>query len=404
MQRLASQPWLTSAAARRVMAALDAARPGSARFVGGCVRNALLGEPVSDIDIATQLTPDKVEKAMLAAGIAVHATGIEHGTLTVVADRLPFEVTTLRRDVETDGRRATVAFTEDWAEDAQRRDFRMNALYAAANGDLFDPTGGGLDDIARRRIVFVGDPETRIREDYLRILRFFRFFAWYGHGAPDAAGLAACSKLRAGLAGISAERIWMEMKKLLAAPSPIAALDAMADSGVLVAAFPNTRGLDLLRKVVDLEVRAGLKPDPMVRFLALFWKDAVAVQDAANRLKMSNEERHRLNWAARDMTDIAPTMNGRTMRRALYAIGQSVFRDRVVLEWAQQPDVSDMWKTLYDAANTYERPALPVTGDDMLARGVAEGPAIGDALRKLEAEWIDSDFKLKREQLLAKLK
>jgi poly(A) polymerase len=404
MQRLAPQPWMTSAAARRVMNAIEAARPGSARFVGGCVRNALLDEPVADIDIATQLTPDKVEKAMLAAGIAVHPTGVEHGTLTVVADCQPFEVTTLRRDVETDGRRAVVAFTEDWAEDAQRRDFRMNALYASANGDVFDPTGGGLDDIAQRRIVFVGDPETRIREDYLRILRFFRFFAWYGHGAPDAAGLAACSKLKTGLAAISAERIWIEMKKLLAAPSPMTALDAMDNAGVLTSVFPNSRGLDLLRKVIALEGRAGLAPDPMVRFLTLFWKDASAVHEAATFLKMSNEERHRLNWAAKDMTNIEPAMNGRTMRRALYAIGQSVFRDRIVIEWAQRPDVSDMWKTLYDAAGAYERPALPVTGDDMLARGVSEGPAIGDALRKLEAEWIDSDFKLKRDQLLAKLK
>jgi poly(A) polymerase len=395
---------MTSAAARRVMSALEAVRPGSARYVGGCVRNALLGEPVSDIDIATQLTPDKVEKAMLAAGIAVHPTGVEHGTLTVVSDRQPFEVTTLRRDVETDGRRATVAFTEDWGEDAERRDFRMNALYAAANGDIFDPTGGGLDDVAQRRVVFVGDAETRIREDYLRILRFFRFFAWYGRGAPDAAGLAACSKLRAGLAAISAERIWTEMKKLLSAPSPLAALEAMENAGILTAAFPNARGIGLLGKIVALEGGAGLAPDPMVRFLSLFWKDADAVHEAANRLKMSNEERHRLNWAAKDITVIEPGMNGRTMRRILYAIGPSVFRDRVVLEWAQRPDVSEMWKTLYDAAGAWERPVMPVTGDDMLALGVREGPAIGDALRRLEADWIDSDFKLKREQLLAKLK
>jgi poly(A) polymerase len=273
-----------------------------------------------------------------------------------------------------------------------------------------DPDGrvhdyfGGVDDLQAGRVRFVGDPETRIREDYLRILRFFRFFAWYGHGEPDAAGLMACSKLKAGLATISAERIWMEMKKLLSAPAPLVALEAMGSFGVLTTLFPNTRGLELPAKVVALEGRAGLAPDPMVRFLALFWKDPGAVHEAANRLKMSNEERHRLNWAAKDLTDIEPSMNGRTMRRALYTIGQSVFRDRVVLAWAQQPEVSDMWKTLYDSANAYERPALPVTGDDMLALGVAEGPAIGDALRKLEAEWIDSDFKLQREQLLAKLK
>ncbi|HVY90362.1 MAG TPA: CCA tRNA nucleotidyltransferase, partial [Hyphomonadaceae bacterium] len=236
--------------ARRVMDALEKARPNSARFVGGCVRNALLGQPVADVDIATQLTPDRVAEAMRAANIAVHETGIEHGTLTVVADHHPFEVTTLRRDVETDGRRAVVAFTEDWAEDAQRRDFRMNALYVSRDGDVFDPTGGGLEDIAQRRIVFVGDPETRLREDYLRILRFFRFYAWYGRGAPDAAGLAACAKLKSGLSGISAERIWMETKKLLAAPDPMPGLQAMEQSGVFAQLFPEAKGLDLVRRVV----------------------------------------------------------------------------------------------------------------------------------------------------------
>jgi poly(A) polymerase len=401
MTRLAPQPWMTSA--HRVMAALEKAWPGSARFVGGCVRNALLGEPVSDIDIATQLTPDRVEKAMLDARIAVHPTGIEHGTLTVVADHHPFEVTTLRRDVETDGRRATVAFTEDWAEDAQRRDFRMNALYASANGDVFDPTGGGLDDIEQKRIIFVGDAETRIREDYLRILRFFRFYAWYGQGSPDAVGLAACAKLKTGLSGISAERIWMETKKLLSAPNPLPSLKAMEASGVFAILFPESGGLELLGKVVAVEAGAGLPPDPMARFLSLFWKDASTIRDVASRLKLSNEESHRLIWAARDATVIDTRMNARALRRALYAIGPSVFRDRLVLEWAQDPAASGVWKTLYDAANTYERPAMPVTGNDLLSRGVTEGPAIGDTLRKLEAAWIDSDFKLDRDKLLAKL-
>jgi poly(A) polymerase len=404
MRRLDPQPWMTSTAARRVIAALEAARPGSARFVGGCVRNALLGEPVSDVDIATQLTPDRVEAVMKAAGIAAHPTGIEHGTLTVVADHARFEVTTLRRDVETDGRRAVVAFTEDWAEDAQRRDFRMNALYVAPDGEVFDPTGGGIDDIDQRRIVFVGDPDTRIREDYLRILRFFRFLAWYGRGAPDAAGLDACSRLRSGLAGISAERIWMEMKKLLAAPQPVAALEAMEKAGVFATLFPEGRGLDLLIKLVAVEAREGVAPDPMLRFLSLFWKDASSVRDVTNRLKMSNEESHRLNWAAKDVTVIDARMNARSLRRALYALGPGVFRDRVMLEWAQDPDASGVWQTLYDAASTYERPIMPVAGDDLLALGVKEGPPIGEALRKLEAAWIDSDFKLGRDQLLAKLK
>ncbi len=400
MHRLAPQPWMTSPAARRVMDALGAVRLGSARFVGGCVRNALLGEPVSDIDIATQLTPDEVEKAMRAAGVAVHPTGIEHGTLTVVAEHSPFEVTTLRRDVETDGRRATVAFTQEWSEDAHRRDFRMNALYAAPDGEVFDPTGGGLDDIAQRRIVFVGDAETRIREDYLRILRFFRFYAWYGHGEPDAVGLAACAKLKSGLAGISAERIWMETKKLLAAPDPIPAMQAMEASGVLAQLFSQSKGLNLLQKLVSVERRKSFTPDPMIRFLSLFWKDSAAVHAVANRLKLSNEERHRLNWAAQDETPISPSMSAANMRRALHRIGASVFRDRVILQWAAD---GGAWAELYEEAGKWVRPVMPVAGDDLIARGIEDGPAIGAALRKLETIWIDNDFTLDREELLARL-
>lgn len=404
MQRLAPQPWMTSSSARRVMAALEGVKPGSARFVGGCVRNALLGQPVADIDIATSLTPDRVEKAMLAAGIAVHPTGIEHGTLTVVADHQPFEVTTLRRDVETDGRRAVVAFTEDWAEDAQRRDFRMNALYTALDGELFDPTGGGLDDIAQRRIVFVGDAETRIREDYLRILRFFRFFAWYGQGAPDAVGLAACQKLKQGLASISAERIWMETKKLLSAPDPMPSMAAMETSGVLGQLFPQSRGLDLLRQLVALESAANLAPEPMVRFLALFWKGAKAVVSVTADLKMSNDESQRLRWAVQNDAPIRAGMTPAAMRGALYKSGIGVFRDRVLLQWAQDLASSAAWRQLYDEASGWQRPVLPVTGEDLLERGMPEGPSVGAGLRKLETYWIDSDFTLTRDDLLSKIK
>jgi poly(A) polymerase len=404
MRRLAPQPWMTSSAAQRVVAALESVESGSARFVGGCVRNALLGEPVSDVDIATRLTPDRVEKAMLAAGIAVHPTGLEHGTLTVVADHQPFEVTTLRKDVETDGRRAVVAFTEDWAEDAQRRDFRMNALYAAPDGEVFDPTGGGLDDIAQRRIVFVGDPEIRIREDYLRILRFFRFFAWYGRGDPEVAGLAACSKLKAGLESISAERIWMETKKLLAASNPMPAMTAMEESSVFRQLFSQSKGMDLLRHLVELDSSEGFQSDPILRFLALFWKDAKAVVAASGDLKMSNEEAHRLKWIVQSDAPIHAGMTPASIRGALYKTGQTVFRDRVLLQWAQDPSASASWRQIYDAASDWQRPVFPVTGDDLLTRGIPEGPPIGAGLRKLETYWIDSDFTLSRDDLLAKIK
>lgn len=395
MQRLATQPWMISA--KRVMDALEAAQPGCARFVGGCVRNALLDEPVSDVDIATQLTPDRVEQVMRAAGIAVHPTGIEHGTLTVVADHKAFEVTTLRRDVETDGRRAVVAFTQDWAEDAQRRDFRMNALYVDRDGVMHDPTGGGLDDVAARRIVFVGDPETRIREDYLRILRFFRFQAWYAREAPDAAGLAACDRLRAGLDGISAERIWMETKKLLAAPQPMPSLRAMEASGVFAQLFPDARGLDLLEKLVALNMGAGTI-DPMLRFHALFWKDEAAVAGVALRLKLSNEERGRLVYAARHASALDAT-SPHDVRVAMYRSGARVVKDLALLEWARAGDAR--WRDVISMADTWVVPALPLSGADLLAAGCEQGPAVGQGLQKAEKAWISSDFTLDRDQLLA---
>jgi poly(A) polymerase len=396
MQRLALQPWMTSA--QRVMDALEAVQPGCARFVGGCVRNALLDEPVADVDIATQLTPERVEQVMRAAGIAVHPTGIEHGTLTVVADHKPFEVTTLRRDVETDGRRAVVAFTQDWAEDAQRRDFRMNALYADSEGIVYDPTGGGLDDVAARRIVFVGDPETRIREDYLRILRFFRFQAWYAREAPDAAGLDACSRLRAGLAGISAERIWMETKKLLAAPQPMPSLRAMEASGVFAQLFPESAGLDLLQSLLALEAAEGLPCDPMLRFHALFWKDAAVVAAVALRLKLSNDERNRLVFSARG--DAALDGAGpHDVRVAIYRSGAQVVKDLAVLGWADGGGAR--WKDILRQADSWPVPVFPLSGSDLLAVGREPGPMLGQALRTAEEAWIASDFTLNRDQLLA---
>ncbi len=401
MTRLANQPWLSSPAATRVMDALDAVRPGSARFVGGCVRNALLDEPVADIDIATQLTPDQVEAAMRAADIAVHPTGIEHGTLTVVANHQPFEVTTLRQDVETVGRRATVAFTEDWAVDAQRRDFRMNALYADRAGTVYDPTHGGLADIASRSIVFVGDPETRLREDYLRILRFFRFYAWYGQSAPDAEGLAACSKLRTGLSGISAERIWTETRKLLSAPNPMPSLEAMETSGVLAQLFPNAKGLDLVRKLVALDTREGFKPDPMLRLLALFWKDSDTIHTVANQLKMSNDERQRLNWSAKDETALSSDITPKSLRAALYRSSPQIIHDRAMLAWANDANAS--WRQLLTDITTWQRPVMPITGADLLAHGIPQGPQLGATLRTLETAWLESDFQLSQTDLLKRI-
>lgn len=397
MDRLAPQPWMI--AAQRVMDALETARPGSARFVGGCVRNALLGEPVSDIDIATQLTPDEVERVMRAAGIAVHPTGIEHGTLTVVADHKPFEVTTLRRDVETDGRRAVVAFTQDWAEDAQRRDFRINALYADREGQIFDPTGGGLEDMKHRRIVFVGDPEMRVREDYLRILRFFRFHTWYGHGAPDAAGLAACRKLRTAMDGISAERIWMELKKILAAPQPMPGLEAMQETGVLAVLLPKVKTLSLLRKVVALEAARNQAPDPMLRMLALFENVPASLQWLNQRLRLATAEARRLNLPSIRRAAIVDGMSAPAVRAVIHEHGAQMVRDIAFLELAETG--SPAWAEMIDIADAWTNPAMPLTGGDLIAHGYEQGEAIGVALDTARKAWIASDFTLDRDALLA---
>ena len=293
MRRLDDQPWLTAPATRAVMASLEAAGgPDCARFVGGCVRNALIGAPVADIDIATTLEPEETDRAIRAAGLKAVPTGIAHGTVTAVSAHQPFEITTLRRDVTTDGRNATVAFTDDWAEDAARRDFRLNALYADGEGRVFDPTGEGVSDAVAGRIVFVGDPETRIREDYLRILRFFRFFAWYGRGEPDAAALAACGALAPGMTRLSAERVSKELMTLLAAPDPREAMAAMSAFGVLAQVLPEAAAGP------QFEAAVAQGGDAVIRLMTLLPSDERVVREAAARLRLPNSTRDRLAAAA----------------------------------------------------------------------------------------------------------
>jgi poly(A) polymerase len=384
--------WLTRADTAAVMAALSAAGgEDAARFVGGCVRDTLTGHKVEDIDIATRLTPDAVIAALEAAGLKSVATGVEHGTVTAIASGRPFEITTLRRDVETDGRRAVVAFTQDWTEDAQRRDFRLNAVYADRSGALFDPTGAGVADARAGRIVFVGDAAMRVREDYLRILRFFRFFAWYGEGAPDAAALAACAALKDGLAGLAAERVTKELLKLLAAPDPRAALRLMAQTGVLAAILPKADDLSVFEAMV------ALSPDPLLRLAALAPRDAAAT---ATALRLSNAQRDRL--IAATAADIAP-MDSRAARAALYADGAQTFADRARLAWAAGRGGEDDWAPLLALAEHWSQPVLPVNGADAVAAGIAPGPAMGAALRAVEAWWVDEDFAPDRAAVLERL-
>ena len=385
--RIADQPWLTASATRTVMAALEAAGgPGCARFVGGCVRNALIGAPVADIDIATTLKPEETDRAIRAAGLKAVPTGIAHGTVTAVSERRPFEITTLRRDVSTDGRNATVAFTDDWAEDAARRDFRLNALYADAEGRVFDPTGEGLADAAAGRIVFVGEPETRIREDYLRILRFFRFFAWYGRGKPDEAALEACRALAPGMSRLSAERVSKELMTLLAAPDPRVAMAAMAEAGVLAAILPEAEPGSLFDAAV------GLSRDPVIRLMTLFPVDERLVRDVSTRLRFPNSTRDRLAAAAAAWPTVGLTTTDPEVRAAVYRHGGRAVADAVFRRWAETPAEADNAHRLLTLAEGWRPPRMPVGGRELARLGVAPGPETGRLLKAFEDGWIADDF------------
>jgi len=382
--RLEGQDWLTAPATRAVMAALAAAGGSDcARFVGGCVRNALIGAPIDDIDIATTLTPDVVVAALKAAGLRSVPTGIEHGTVTAISEHQPFEITSLRRDVSTDGRRATVAFTTDWSEDAGRRDFRLNALYADADGDILDPTGHGFDDAMAGRIVFVGEPEGRIREDYLRILRFYRFYAWYGRGAPDAAAVTACAALAEGVEQLSAERVSKELLKLLAAPDPRPAVRLMDAAGVLGRVLRQPADLMLFEAMVDLS------GDAVLRLSALLPADPARVAEIARALRLSNAQRDRLVEAVSGET--TTRLTDAQARALIYRDGRQAFEDRVMRAWATGGD-PDGARRLLALARGWARPSMPVGGRDLARLGLKPGPETGRVLKAFEDGWVADDF------------
>ena len=387
----------------RVFAALP---KGEARFVGGCVRNAVLGVAVADYDIATTLEPKDVAKALKAVNIAVHETGIDHGTLTAVADNTVFEITTLRRDVSTDGRRATVEFTKDWAEDAQRRDFTMNALYCDLDGKIYDPTGQGLDDAKARRLRFVGTARARIEEDYLRILRYFRFHAWYADNAPmDKEALTACRELKAGLKGLSSERVWSETKKSLSAPAPFRTVNTMLINGILETLMPEASNSEGLQLLCDLEADMELAADPYLRLMAMSARDEFAMAGLCRRLKMSNKEKSRLMKWAGDQTALKPGLSDKDMKIAIYKSGRQTAMDRAVLRaaGAGDPIIRNEWLNIYKTAQDWDWPEFPITGKDLIAVGLPAGPKVGKAMQALEALWVRSGFNANRQALLAAL-
>lgn len=407
--RLEPQPWMLGAATRAVIAALTAGGT-DVRFVGGCVRDAILKQPVRDIDIATPDPPENVIELLESAGVKAVPTGIAHGTVTAVTKGEHFEITTLREDVETFGRHARVAYTDDWMADAARRDLTMNAIFLAPDGTLYDPFGG-LADLDARRIRFVGKAEQRIAEDVLRLLRFFRFFAYYGKGEPDPEAMEACQRLADRLPSLSAERVWSETRKLLLASDPAAAFRLMDEAGVLTHFLPEAHRFERLAALVaielDIDEPTTARGEPVRRLAALVDDDGVLADRVAERLKFSNADRRRLAQIASQMNAFEPAI-GTKGRRQLYALGQPLFVDLVLIHWAAtRADGSEgdgrLHEAALDEAAQWTPKTLPVHGSDVLSLGVPHGPDVGALLAKIEDWWISGDFVADRTEALDEL-
>ena len=390
---LQNAPWLNSGPTSRVLKLLNGGGE-EARVVGGAVRNALLDIPIGDVDVATTALPEEVVRRAKEAGIKSVPTGIEHGTVTLVIDGQPFEVTTLREDTETFGRKARVSFGRDWVGDARRRDFTMNALSVGADGVVHDYVGG-LDDIVIRRVRFIGDARARIEEDYLRILRFFRIHAAFGAGEVDREGYLACIAERDGLATLSAERIRTEMLKLLVADGAVGAVTAMMDAGLLQAIVGGVTYAGTFAAMIAAERTLSLKGDAMRRLAAL----AVAVtEDArrlATRLRLSNSEAKALDSMGHRWWRLEGMDEARAKRR-LYRLGEGAYRDRLLLAWARARNDAEPapWIELAQLPQRFTPPKFPLKAADFISRGVAEGPSLGHVLTLAEDAWLAAGFPL----------
>jgi poly(A) polymerase len=390
--------WFKDGEVARLLALLD--RDGEeARVVGGAVRNALMGIPVAEIDVATTALPLEIMRRVEAAGGKAVPTGIEHGTVTAILNHRPIEVTTLREDVETFGRKARVKFGRDWRADAERRDFTINALSASADGVVHDYVGG-LDDIAARRVRFIGEPQQRIEEDYLRILRFFRFHAHFGDGAPDPAGVQACIRARAGLDTLSRERVRMEMLKLLVAARATPTLVVMTETGLLGMVLGGVAYLASFENSIKVDAALGVEADAIRRLGALaIWVEEDA-ERLAQRLRLSNAESERL-LALDGWRHVAPQADAKAARALLYRLGPQSFADRIFIAWARSDAgaADPAWRDLASLPQRWTAPAFPLKAADFVRRGVAEGPPLGVALRAAEAAWIAADFPTDRDMI-----
>jgi poly(A) polymerase len=389
---LADAAWLKHGPLARLLAVLD--RDGEeARAIGGAVRDALLGKEPHEIDVATTARPAEVIRRAEAAGFKAVPTGIDHGTVTIVIDGRPFEVTTLREDVETFGRKANVRFGRDWRSDAERRDFTINAFSVSADGTVHDYVGG-LADLASRRVRFIGKAATRIAEDYLRILRFFRFHAAYGEGPPHPAGLHAAIVAREGLERLSRERIRMELMKLLVAPRAVPTLAVMAEVGVLGRVLGGVPLLASMSNLVKLETALELTTDPVRRLGALGVQVVEDAERLVQRLRLSNAEHARLTAMADGWWRIAPAMVEQGGRALLYRLGPARFTDRVLLAWARSAagTADSAWHELATLPQRWTAPTFPLKAAHFVKRGVPKGPRLGAALRAAEEAWIAAGF------------
>jgi poly(A) polymerase len=392
-RKLADAPWLTSGPLPRLLGVLDG-EGEEARVVGGAVRNALLGMSADEIDVATTAVPEEVVRRVQAAGFKAVPTGIEHGTVTVVVDGTPFEVTTLRQDVETYGRHAKVAFGRDWRADAERRDFTINAFSARADGTVYDYVDG-LADLAARRVRFIGDPKQRIEEDYLRILRFFRFHAAYGTSEhPDSAGLAACIAGREGFDRLSRERVRMELMKLVVAPHAVPTLVAMTDAGLTLRVLGGVSYLASFEMMAKVEAAIGAGADPVRRLGALGVWVAEDAERLWQKLRLANAEHERLSSMGEGWRRMAPSLSEQAARALLYRLGPLRFTDQALLAWARASEGAhdEAWRALATLPLRWSAPAFPLKAADLMAHGVDKGPALGTAMRAAEEAWIAAGF------------
>jgi poly(A) polymerase len=384
--------WLTRSAVRRLFTAL-VAEGQETRIVGGAVRNALMGDPVGEIDFATTATPDKIVALAKAAGLKSVPTGIDHGTVTVVVDGRGYEVTTLREDVATDGRHAVVRFGRDWTADAMRRDFTVNALSVDADGTVHDPVGGYADVLARR-IRFIGAADQRIAEDRLRILRFLRFSAEYGDGTVDAAGLAAVTRARDGLRTLSGERVGNEMRRLLVAPRAVEIVGIMQETGILGIVLAGVGYLAQFARLERFERTVAAKATVPLRLAALSASVAEDVERVTGRLRLTNAERDRMHAALAAHSAFRPLPGARAARASLYRLHPEAWRDGLALAFTESTAAPEepVWKALHELPDHWTIPHFPLSGRDVVGMATPSGPAVGALLRSVEAWWIAQDF------------